>query len=228
MIHKMKFLPIFLCLILLPFHAVAQESIETTELAEQSNSENVITEETPSHKDGFGTVTIGIGIGGYYTDYVNYPSKLKKPWYVALNLEVQVRLSDYYRLGVKFLPTYNSVEYLMGSFVVGNEFDIYRGDIFNLSTYFDIGYKIYYLNDDYWHFDDGGTNHCLTLRYGVGFDWRVSKLISLKIAVGGFGDFFNTTRYWIVDNWGNGLETREKKLGSVLAAEAFASVIFHI
>ena len=213
-IFKHLWVPFFMLFILSAGPALAEDSASITQ-------------------DEFGDVTIGVGIGGGYNPIARNGEQPvgENAQFTTIDFFVQGRLSSFYRLGVEV--SYKSMAlFLLNPSVriwVSNEFDFYRGDIFNFSGIAAVGFHLMYL--DTVDFYTGKKLYpAFSLGIGFGFDWRITSLVSFKTTL--LGEYHYHKGYWEMpsqDDSKRDIEWIEDEgKHSLFGGEILFSVVFHI
>ena len=177
-IFKHLWVPFFILFILSAGPALAEDSASITQ-------------------DEFGDVTIGVGIGGGYNPIARNGEQPvgENAQFTTIDFFVQGRLSSFYRLGVEV--SYKSMAlFLLNPSVriwVSNEFDFYRGDIFNFSGIAAVGFHLMY-SDTVDFYTGKKLYPAFSLGIGFGFDWRITSLVSFKTTL--LGEYHYHKWYW--------------------------------
>ena len=119
-----------------------------------------------------------VGVGGYILPY---------GWgFVDFQLAFDYRLASFYRMGVEqrvsigcdnTRSVYRSVTYWTHQFIY------YESSLFEFSQRLGVGYMYHYIEDTSEDRDNPPNFHTLGLMAGFDFDFRVTQLISLGIAL---------------------------------------------
>ena len=213
-IFKHLWVPFFILFILSAGPALAEDSASITQ-------------------DEFGDVTIGVGIGGGYNPIARNGEQPvgENAQFTTIDFFVQGRLSSFYRLGVEV--SYKSMAlFLLDPSVriwVSNEFDFYRGDIFNFSGIAAVGFHLMY-SDTVDFYTGKKLYPAFSLGIGLGFDWRITSLVSFKTTL--LGEYHYHKWYWDMpsqDDSKRDIEWIEDGgKHSLFGGEILVSVVFHI
>ena len=184
-------------------------------------------------QDGFGDVSIGVGIGGGYNPIARNGEQPvgENAQFTTIDFFVQGRLSSFYRLGVEV--SYKSMAlFLLDPSVriwVSNEFDFYRGDIFNFSGIAAVGFHLMY-SDTVDFYTGKKLYPAFSLGIGFGFDWRITSLVSFKTTL--LGEYHYHKGYWNLPSQEDSkreIEWKEDEVKhSLFGGEILFSVVFHV
>ena len=184
-------------------------------------------------QDEFGDVTIGVGIGGGLNRIRKEleQSIVSSAQFTNINFFVQGRLSSFYRLGVDV--SYKSMAlfifYPSVRLWISNEFDFYRGDVFNFSGVAGIGFHLMCIDSVDYH-TSKKLFPAFSMGLGFGFDWRITSLVSFKTTL--MGEYHYHKGYWaFAPRSDSTRETQWKEdegEHSLFGGEIIFSVVFHV
>lgn len=127
-----------------------------------------------------------VGLGVQYLDRnIMEKRQLFNSVLFELSINYSYRLADFYRMGVENRFG-NFVYFCSDALLYMHEFDILHSGKFTFSARAGIGLSWYYVDGRTDDIDHYPNKHkiAVPLDFGLGFDWRQSDFISVRIALG--------------------------------------------